>query len=184
VSDGTVDAVRPDGDGAGEGYGAGVSSAPLVATCVWKATPELIVAIDGRFGEPIDAYVNGSQVWLREDGPGGMTIEWRLHPVPGFRRPSGVGTYEVFSRTALALGTGAEPPAPLDLLWDGLEAFSAYDEEVEPAPLAAAATASLGLAPDASGLVDHEGIGDQWEQAGGRISIVDALLGQLTPPEG
>ena len=37
-----------------------------------------------------------------------------------------MGTYEVFSRTALALGTGSEPPAPLDRLWEGLEAFSAY----------------------------------------------------------
>ena len=168
----------------GRRYGARVTSAPLVPTCVWKATPELIVALDGRFGEPVDAYVNGSQVWLREDGPGGMTIEWRLHPVPGFTRPAGIGTYELFSRTALALGTDAEPPAALERLWEGLEAFSAYDEEVEPAPLAAAATASLGLAPDACGLVDHEHIGDQWEQTGGRISIVEALMRQLTPPEG
>lgn len=154
----------------------------LTPTCVWRVTPELIVALDGRFGEPVDAYVNGSQVWLREDGPGGMTVEWRLHPVPGYRRPQGLGTYDVFSRTALALGTDDEPPAPLATLWEGLEAFSAYGEEVEPAPLAAAATESLGLAPDASGLVDHEKIGDEWERTGGQISVVEGLLAQLTPP--
>ena len=34
----------------------------LVPTCVWRATPELVVALDARFGEPVDAYVNGSQV--------------------------------------------------------------------------------------------------------------------------
>jgi hypothetical protein len=151
----------------------------LTATCVWRATAELILALDGRFGEPVDAYVNGSQVWLRDDGPGGMTIEWRLHPVPGYQRPAGMETYDVFSSTALALATGEDPAAPLDRLWEGLEAFSAYDEELEPAPLAAAATGALGIPPDASGLVDHQRIGDDWERTGGRVSIVAALLGQL-----
>ena len=154
----------------------------LTPTSVWRVTPELIVALDGRFGEPVDAYVNGSQVWLREDGPGGMTIEWRLHPVPGYRRPQGLGTYDVFSRTALALGTEDEPPAPLEALWEGLEAFSAYGEEVEPAPLAAAATEALGIAPDASGLVDHDKIGDEWERTGGQTSVIEGLLAQLAPP--
>jgi len=153
----------------------------LSATCVWLATPELIVALDGQFGEPVDAYVNGSQVWLRDDGPGGMTIEWRLHPVAGYRRPASAGTYDVFSRTALALGTGAPPPAPLEELWEGLEAFSAYGEDVEPAPLRAALAASLGIAPDACGLVDHDAIGDGWERSKGRTSIISALLGQLRP---
>jgi hypothetical protein len=155
--------------------------AELSATCVWLATPELIVALDGQFGEPVDAYVNGSQVWLREDGPGGMTVEWRLHPVPGYQRPPSAGTYDVFSRTALALGTGAPPPAPLDALWEGLEAFSAYGEDVEPAPLRAALAASLGIDPDACGLVDHDAIGDEWERSKGRTSIISALLGQLRP---
>ena len=146
---------------------------------MWVATPSLIVALDGRFGEPVDAYVNGSQVWLRDDGPGGMALEWRLHPVAEYRRPAAVGTYDVFSRTALALGTGGSPPAPLERLWEGLETFSAYGEEVEPAPLRAAAVESLGIEPDAWGLVDHEPIADAWERSGGRTSIIDALLAQL-----
>jgi hypothetical protein len=137
--------------------------------------------LDGRFGEPVDAYVNGSQVWLRDDGPAGMTLEWRLHPVAGYRRPAGTGTYDVFSRTALALGTGTQPPASLEQLWEGLEAFSAYDEEIEPAPLAAAAVAALGIEPDGAGLVDHTVIGDAWERSGGRTSIVAALLAELSP---
>ncbi|MGH9094325.1 MAG: hypothetical protein ACRDXE_04120, partial [Acidimicrobiales bacterium] len=74
-----------------------------VATCVWRARPEVIVALDDRFGEPVDAYVNGSQVWLRDDGPGGLTVEWRLHPVAGYQRPARVGIYEVFAAAALAL---------------------------------------------------------------------------------
>jgi hypothetical protein len=154
---------------------------PLTPTSVWRATPALVVALDSRFGEPLDAYVNGSQVWLRDDGPGGVTLEWRLHPVAGYRRPPTAGTYDVFSRTALALATGAEPPAPLDRLWEGLEAFPAYGDEVEPAPLATAATSSLGIPPDATGLVDHQSIGDEWERARGRASIVAGLLRQLQP---
>jgi hypothetical protein len=153
----------------------------LTPTCVWLATPELIVALDGQFGEPVDAYVNGSQVWLRDDGPAGMAVEWRLHPVAGYQRPAGVGTYDVFARTALALGTGEPPPAPLERLWEGLEAFSAYGEEVEPAPLRAAAVASLGIEPDACGIVDHDIIGDAWERSRGGTSIVGALLAQLRP---
>jgi hypothetical protein len=151
----------------------------LMPVCVWQATPDLIVALDERFGEPVDAYVNGSQVWLRDDGPGGVTIEWRLHPVAGYSRPDGVDTYELFAVMALALATGADPPAPLHTLWEGLEAFPAYGDETEPAPLAAAAADAIGITADACGLVDHGRIGDDWEKARGQLSIVDALLGQL-----
>ncbi len=151
----------------------------LVPTCVWRARSEVVVALDERFGPPDDAYVNGSQVWLRDTGPQGVTIEWRLHPVAGFRRPEGTGTYELFEVTADALARGRPGPAALDQLWDGLEAFAAYGDEVEPATLAAACTGDLGLTPDAAGLVDHDRVGDEWERTGGRVSIVDALLAQL-----
>lgn len=137
------------------------------------------MALDDRFGEPVDAYVNGSQVWLRDDGPGGAVLEWRLHPVAGYRRPAGTGVYELFSATALALATGGTPPAPLETLWDGLEAFAAYGDEMEPSPLAAAATQALAIEPDAFGLVDHDAIADEWERTGGAVSIVGELLRQL-----
>lgn len=151
----------------------------LVPTCVWRAAPELVVALDERFGEPVDAYVNGSQVWLRDDGPGGITLEWRLHPVAGYERPPALSTYEVFSAVALAVARGEEPAAPVEALWDGLEAFPAYGEELEPAPLAAAAVEALGFQPDAAGIVDHQRLAEEWERSGGRISIVAALLDQL-----
>ncbi|HEV2758050.1 MAG TPA: hypothetical protein VGV86_00655 [Acidimicrobiales bacterium] len=151
----------------------------LVPTCVWKASPELLFTLDDRFGEPVDTYVNGSQVWLRDDGPAGEAIEWRLHPVAGYRRPEGLTTEEVFDVVTAALATGGQPPVPLDQLWEGLEAFAAYDDELEPAILAAACTTSLGVSPDAAGLADHDLIGDQWEQSRGATSIVAALLEQL-----
>jgi hypothetical protein len=70
---------------------------------------------------------------------------------------------------------------PLDQLWDGLEAFPAYGDDVEPAPLVAAAREALGVAPDAAGLVDHDPIGDEWERSRGGISIFEAIVRQLQP---
>lgn len=160
-------------------YGRVVARPVLTPTCVWRATPELVVALDERFGEPVDAYVNGSQVWLRDDGPGDITVEWRLHPVAGYRRPAGFDTYDVLSEVARALATGEQPPAPLDRLWDGLEAFPAYGDEVEPATLAATVADALGIPPDAAGLVDHRRIGDEWERSEGAVSVVARLLEQL-----
>lgn len=138
------------------------------------------MALDARFGEPVDTYVNGSQVWLRDTGPGGIALEWRLHPVAGYRRPAGVATEEVFSSATLALAAGEA--VDLGALWDGLEAFPAYGDPTEPGELRAAVTADLGLAPDASGLVDHEVIGDAWERARGSLSVADALFAQLRGP--
>ncbi|MBV8160210.1 MAG: hypothetical protein JO265_04740 [Acidimicrobiia bacterium] len=156
--------------------------ARLTPTCVWRISPELVVALQDRFGDPIDAYVNGSQVWLRDDGPGGVTVEWRLHPVAGYERPDGLDTYDVFTATSYSLSENAAPPVPLARLWDGLEAFAAYGEELEPATLGNAAAEALGIPPDACGVVDHQRIGDEWERSGGQTSVVDALLAQLTAP--
>ena len=151
----------------------------LISTCVWRLTPALVMALDERFGEPVDAYVNGSQTWLRDDGPGEIPIEWRLHPVAGYRKPDKIAVHEVFSSVALSLGTGERPVAPPESLWEGLEAFPAYGDEIEPAPLAAALEAALGIEPDAWGLADHAAIGDDWERTGGGVSIIAALLRQL-----
>lgn len=157
---------------------------PLTPTCVWTISPQLVTALDERFGVPIDSYVNGSQVWLRDDLPDGITVEWRLHPVPGFAGPEGVGTHDLFAEVAWALAAGEDPPAPAHELWGGLEAFPAYGDEVEPAVLAERATAALGIAPDHTGLVDHGALGDEWERSGGDLSLIDALVDQLRTPLG
>jgi hypothetical protein len=64
-------------------------------------------------------------------------------------------------------------------VWDGLECFAAYGDDIEPGTLAAAAAEELGVAPDATGLVDHSSIGDAWERNQGAVSIVNLLLQQL-----
>ncbi|MFO1533569.1 MAG: hypothetical protein ABR562_07760, partial [Thermoplasmatota archaeon] len=78
--------------------------------------------------------------------------------------------FVAFLLVAAALAGHQVPPAPLDQLWDGLEAFPAYDDEVEPATLAAVTTDALGIAPDAAGLGDHDRIGDAWERSGRTVS--------------
>ncbi len=154
----------------------------LVATAVWAFSKELIIALDDRFGEPLDSYVNGSQVWLRTDGPKDETIEYRLHPVGGYTKPQGVPTDQVLSQTALACAEGTEPPAPPESLWGGLEAFVAFDDEgpLTPDALAAIGREHLGIEATAKGMVDHEGIAQRWERSARATSIVDELLAQLT----
>ena len=146
-----------------------------------------MLALDERLGAPVDSYVNGTQTWLTDDGPGGITLEWRLHPVESYRAPAELSHYDVWEHVVdhlmaagdageLAVGTERRP---LSSLWDGLEVFAAYGDDVEPATLAQAAAGALGRAPDVSGLVDHERIGDAWERARGSVSLVELLLDEL-----
>lgn len=157
-----------------------------VATCVWRLGPELVTALDAQLGPPVDGYVNGTQTWLTAHGSHDEALEWRLHPVGGFRPPHGVGPYELWDAVTGALAAGADPASlplggerrPLVSLWDGLECY-AVDDPIEPAPLAVAATDRLGIAPDAVGLVDHQRIGSAWERARGGVSIVALLFEEL-----
>jgi hypothetical protein len=153
----------------------------LEATCVWRISDALVIALDNLFGEPVDAYVNGSQVWLRDDGPGDLTIEWRMHPVAGYVKPKGVPTSQLFGSCALALSQGLEPIAPVATLWDGLEGFAAYGDEISSDVLRVRLAEVLGIAPDLFGMVDHETIGDAWEHAEGKRSVIADLIAQLDP---
>ena len=148
------------------------------ATCVWHdRRPTLVLALDEHLGLPVDSYVNGTQTWLTDDGPASSTLEWRLHPSPGTACPAGLSHYDLWEQVVAALSAGARSrrrsrsapsTARLRSLWDGLECYVPYGDDLEPAPLAQAAThASSAAPPDAVGLVDHERIGAAWEQANG-----------------
>jgi hypothetical protein len=160
------------------------------ATCVWRVDAALVLALDERLGVPVDSYLNGSQTWLGDDGPGGVGLEWRLHPAAGFRLPRPLSAYELWDEAVGALSAGADADSlalgterrTLRSLWDGLECFAAYGDDLEPAPLAQAATDLLERPPDAVGLVDHERIGAAWEAAKGSVSIVEMLLAELKSP--
>jgi hypothetical protein len=163
---------------------------PRSATTVWRIAPALVAALDERLDSPIDSYVNGTQTWLTDDGPNGTTLEWRLHPVASYQPPTGLSHYDLWESVVGGLAAGADPSSlalggerrPLTSLWDGLECFAAHGATPEPAPLAAAATAALGLAPDAAGLVDHGRIGDAWERSRRSVSIVALLFEELEQP--
>jgi len=158
---------------------------PRVATAVWTISPELVLALDAELGLPVDSYVNGSQTWLVEGDP--ITLEWRLHPVAAYRAPAGVSTYDLWETIVAQLSANADPHAlhlggevrPLTALWDGLECYAAYGDDIEPQQLVNAASAHLGRPPDRFGLADHDAIGDEWERANGKVSIVALLLAQL-----
>ena len=147
-----------------------------VATCVWRISDELIAALDSQFGDPVDAYVNGSQTWFTET-PAGVALEWRLHPVAKYVKPKGLTHNDLWDVVVESM-IGHVRLRPEEV-WDGLECFPAYGDDIEPGTLSAAVTAELGLAPDATGLVDHDAIGDAWERTRGAVSIVDLLLAQL-----
>lgn len=158
------------------------------STTVWTISRDLVLALDEQLGSPVDSYVNGSQTWLVGDEDSGeLVLEFRLHPVAGYRTPKGSSHYDVWETVVAQLSQGVDPHAlrigdevrPLTSMWDGLEAFAAYGDEVEPAQLATLATSALHHAPEHAGLVDHAAIGDAWERAGGELSIIALVLDQL-----
>ena len=147
-------------------------------------TPELVNTLDAQLGTPVDSYVNGSQTWFSGEE---QTLEWRLHPVAAFALPEGLSHYDLWERVVDALASGGNAGAlvlgaetrPLTSLWDGLECFPAYGDDLEPATLAGRATEILGTAPGLCGLVDHERVGDAWESSHGEVSIIQLLTDQL-----
>ena len=163
--------------------------AEFVATAVWTVDLDIVRALDTNLGAPVDSYVNGSQSWLSADGPGDTMLEWRLHPVGAYRAPDGLSHYDVWDAVidAIAAGASADELAlgtetrPLHSLWTTLECFAAYGDPFEPAPLAAAVTGALGIAPTRFGLVDHEAVTDEWLRTGRAEDLGVLLLAALDP---
>src|SRR5215211_3757181 len=81
------------------------------ASAVWRSSPELVLALDEQLGPPVDSYVNGSQTWLLDNGPGGVALEWRLHPVASYRPPTELSHYDLWERVVAQLRAGGDPGA-------------------------------------------------------------------------
>ena len=166
----------------------------LTPTCAYRVDAELVEALDAVLGPPLDSYVRGWQVWLEPDGPDGATLEWRLHPPARFRMPRGVDPHDLFGEVLQGLAA-AEPPReqhplelgaatlPLSRVWEVLEVFPTYGEDVDPEVLAAAAANRLsGRWPDVAGRVDHARMGDEWKSRSGGYSVGEVLLTSLPAP--
>jgi hypothetical protein len=156
------------------------------AIALWTISPELIRAIDDHLGPPVDSYVNGSQTWFDEI-PSEITLEYRLHPAARYVTPRGMSHYEVWETVVDQLTGGADPHSlrlgeevrPLTGVWEGLESYAAYGDDLEPNALAVIGGNRLLIPADGAGLVDHDAIGDAWERAQGAVSIVALLREQL-----
>lgn len=157
----------------------------LIATALWPISPELVATLDERLGAPVDSYVNGSQTWFTGEDE---ILEWRLHPVAAYEAPKGLSHYDLWEQVVDELQAGNPADAltlagtarPLTSLWEGLECFPAYGDDLEPATLSHRATEALGVAPELCGLVDHDAVGDAWERANGTVSVVSLLTAQLS----
>ena len=156
---------------------------PLAATALWDVTPALLLKLDATFGAPIDSYLNGSQVWLTADGPNEIMLEWRIHPVGGFQQPVGVSHYDVWEtviaaysddpeRTTITFGTESRS---LDSLWTGMECFAAYGDPLSTHDLIVCATNVLAFAPNMSGLVNHEQLGEQWFRSNRSLDLAQLV---------
>jgi hypothetical protein len=180
-------------------------------TCAYRVDAALVELLDARLGPPLDSYVRGWQVWLEDNGPGGVRLEWRLHPPGGFRMPRGVNPHDLFDVVLQGIaGLGAADGAPgddvsvdgvsvdrvpddrafpagkehrrLSEVWEALEVFPAFDDEVPVDELVAAVTSALGgRRPDVAGLIDHGRLGDRWKGAKGNLSVAGVLLDELPP---
>lgn len=157
------------------------------ASAIWRADPTLVLALDEHLGPPVDSYVNGSQVWLVDAGPGGETLEFRLHPVAAFAPVPGVSHHDLWEEVVAAISRGdatdslrlADHARSLAALWDGLEVFEAYDAGLEPAVIGGCAGRLIGRPADRVGLVDHTTIGGEWDRSGRTVSLFALLDAQL-----
>lgn len=164
---------------------------PDVPTCAYRVDAALVEQLDARLGPPLDSYLRGWQVWLEPHGPGGETLEWRLHPPAGFRMPRGVNPHDLFEVVLQGLAGCAAPDVDalvvgeehrrLDEVWEALEVWPTFGDDLAPDVVAASAARALGRAPDVAGRADHARLGDEFKGRKGDFSVGQALLASLEP---
>lgn len=154
-------------------------------TCVFRVDRELIEALDGRFGPPLDSYLMGWQVWLEPAGDGDLVLEYRLHPPVGFSMPDGLHPEEVWDEVVTRIARGADPlrlgeeERRLEEIWVLLEVYPGFGDPAEPHQVRAWAEEALGQPALAAGHVDHDRLGKRWERRPGSFDLPGALLEEL-----
>jgi hypothetical protein len=125
------------------------------------------------FGEPVDSYWNGSNTWFDEPSDFvDISIEWRLHPISGFEMPKACRPEELFTLMV-------ENKVDLTHYIEGLEVFPTDENDISIEKFSDYIFQKIGLEPDYIGYVDHDIIGNQFEQSNGDTSIIQCLKEQL-----
>lgn len=155
---------------------------------------ELLLALEGAFGPPIDSYLMGWQVWIVEvdaaDAPDGLELEYRLHPPAGFEQPAGgegspFSHHDLWDEVLLQVGEGRDvlelgaETRELAGVWVVLEVYPAFGDEVTAAQVRAWAETALGRPAVASGEVDHDRLGGEWKRRGHAVDLPAALRAAL-----
>lgn len=126
-----------------------------------------------QLGDPVDSYWNGSHTWFDEPEMfRDLRVEFRLHPAMGFVMPEASRPEELFE---LIL----EHKVDVAHYLEGLEIFPVDENDLTLEEFEEYVISKIGVEPDYAGFVDHEEIGNTYEQSGGKISIVEALVEQL-----
>lgn len=142
----------------------------LVSLYDLKKHCDLLKLLVDVHGEPIDSYWNGSHTWFTQEDK--CLIEWRIHPVSGFRMPEASRPEELFT---MALENEVDPLH----YWEGLEVFPVEEHQFDEESFSKYCTERLGTAPDFVGYVDHETVGNDYERNNGNVSIISLLAKQL-----
>lgn len=123
-----------------------------------------------------------------------VELEYRLHPPAGFAQPRGLSHHDLWDRTleqvadAAAGGDAALEGLVLELgeerrdvasLWELLEVFPAFGEQVTPDQVRRWAEAALGRPALAFGYVEHERLGGAFKRLGTRFDLPGALRAAL-----
>jgi hypothetical protein len=131
----------------------------------------LISRLHQALSDPVDSYWNGSHTWFSHIGE--TDIEWRLHPVEGFSMPEASRPEELFE---LAI----EGSIDITHYWEGLEVYCFDETDLTPDDIASYVSDMIGIEPDYRGYVDHASIGDEFERKGGKVSIIELVVAQIT----
>lgn len=124
-----------------------------------------------------------------------VELEYRLHPPPGFTQPDGLSHHDLWDETVgqladavaradeaavdglvLELGTERRDVASL---WELLEVFPAFGEEVTPDQVRQWAEAALDRPALAAGYVEHDRLGGAFKRHGPSFDLPGALRAAL-----
>lgn len=161
---------------------------PTTPVAIVDVDRALLEALEEAFGPPIDSYLMGWQVWLVDTEIAGadVTLEYRLHPPAGFAQPHGLDHHDLWTEVIVQLADGdgeqltlGDEQRRLTEVFDLLEVYPAFGEDLSARDVAGHVESSLGRAPRAAGDVDHERLGGRWKRQRHDFDLPNALRAAL-----